>query len=83
MLLVDNFCRGPVSRENAERSCRNMGKSLLEVSSQGENDIISELMLRKGIISTGELSSVWTKTPSVENILGKYSTSLLLYSKKE
>ena len=73
-----------MNRQNAERSCRNMGKSLLEVSSQGENDIISELMLRKGIISTGALSSVWTKTPSVENILGKYSTLLLLlYSKKE
>jgi len=48
-----------------------MGKSLIEISSQKENDIISELLLGVGINSTGLLSSIWIKTPAIEDILGK------------
>lgn len=65
------FNRKPLPRENATRACSKMGKSLIEISSQKENDIISELLLGVGINSTGLLSSIWIKTPAIEDILGK------------
>ena len=40
----------PMSKDNAARACKRMGKSLVLVTSQSENDALSELLLSTGIL---------------------------------
>ena len=59
----------PMSKDNAARACKRMGKSLVLVTSQSENDALSELLLSTGMNSTGQLSSVWIQTPTTRDSL--------------
>ena len=58
-----------MSKDNAARACKRMGKSLVLVTSQSENDALSELLLSTGMNSTGQLSSVWIQTPTTRDSL--------------